>query len=109
MAYSTEKPMITGSKHYTSHWGRADQQAIYANGIVQYWTPSHGGFELSPERMLQMDAKYRACSFTGDFAFEEDCSWCAVPLAFPEYFDADMLEAAQRTYDSMYAGRHAAA
>lgn len=102
-------PRIENCREATRHWGTADQKRIWGHGIVQFWTPSHGGYELSAERMLLMPEHLRACSFTGDNAFEEDCSWCAVPLAFPDCFPADYVADAQRTYDLMYGERNAAA
>lgn len=65
-------------------------------------TPSHGGYILSPERMQAMPAELRGCSFTKDNNFEEDCSWCAVVLAFPLYFDLEQFKAAQKMYDCCY-------
>jgi hypothetical protein len=76
-----------------------------APGITWYSTPSHGGFHLSPERMQAMPEHLRACSFTRDAWFEEDCSWCGVVLAFPEYFSDEEKQAAQFTYDAVYKGK----
>jgi hypothetical protein len=92
---------------YTKYWGLADQLEEVAEGIVRYWTPSHGGYELSAERMLEMCPEYRATSFTGDNAFEEDCSWCGVALAFPHLFSAKDVIAAQNTFNAFYAGKAA--
>lgn len=92
---------------YTKHWGLADQREVVAEGITRYWTPSHGGFEVSPERILEMRPEYRATSFTGDNCFEEDCSWCGVVLAWPHLFSAKEVIAAQNTYNSFYANKAA--
>lgn len=92
---------------YTKHWGLADQRKEVAQGIICYWTPSHGGYELSAERMLEMPEQYRETSFTGDNCFEEDCSWCGVVMAWPQYFSAKTIEAAQQTYSAFYAGKAA--
>jgi hypothetical protein len=86
-------------------WGVADTVKPIADGIVFYATPSHGGFCLSPERMQAMPEQLRACSFTGDNWFEEDCSWCAVVLAFPEHFPVEDQKVAQMTYDLIYQGK----
>lgn len=86
-------------------WGHPDTIEQIAEGITWYSTPSHGGFHLSPERMQAMPEHLKACSFTADHWFEEDCSWCAVPLAFPDCFPTDTLDAARRTYDSVYRGK----
>ena len=95
------------SKYYTKHWGRADEEQELAPGIVRYWTPSHGGYELSDERMAEMPAHLRACSFTGDNCFEEDASWCAVALNWPLLFRDDDVDAARKTYEQFYAKREA--
>ena len=67
-----------------TRWGRAEEAAVYAPGIVWVTTPSHGGFWISPERLAKMPERLRALSVSRDCWFEEDCAWCAVPLAFPE-------------------------
>ena len=87
-------------------WGKPDVWSNVAEGIATYSTPSHGGYWLSRERMLQMPANLRQCSFTRDNWFEEDCSWCAVVLAFPQYFEDAHYKAAKRTYDNHYAPKY---
>jgi len=86
-----------------SYWGPVQQSETIAEGIIWVSTAGHGGYVLSPERLAEMPAHYRACSFSKDHNFEEDCSWCAVALTWPQYFDAKTLEAAQATYDMFYA------
>ena len=86
-----------------TRWGRAQTEHTIAEGIIHYTTASHGGFGLSPARYAAMPAHLRACSWTGDRWFEEDCAWCAVVLAWPEYFDASTKAAAERTYQQCYA------
>ena len=83
-------------------WGKADSVRTVATGIVFVSTPSHGGYILSKERMDEMPEQYKVCSYTKNNCFEEDCSWCAVVLAFPQYFPAEQLEAAQQTYFYFY-------
>jgi Domain of unknown function (DUF7007) len=90
-------------------WGQSNHAEQIAPGITFYGTPSHGGFCLTPERMQAMPEHLRRCSFTKDHWFEEDCSWCAVALAFPDCFPPDAVAAARRTYDAMYRGRLACA
>jgi hypothetical protein len=60
---------------------------------------------VSPARLKQMPKHLRDCSFTKDNHFEHDCSWVAIPLAFPQYFPADAVEHAQGVYDRIYARR----
>lgn len=88
-----------------SFWGKPQHQEEIADGITWVTTASHGGYVLSAERLAEMPAQYRACSFSGDHNFEEDCSWCAVALTWPQYFDAKTLEAAQATFNRYYAGK----
>ena len=93
------------SLYTTKHWGLADQREEVASGIIRFWTPSHGGYELSGERLAAMRPEYRATSFTGDNCFEEDCSWCGVVLAFPHLFSAKDVIAAQNTFNAFYANK----
>jgi hypothetical protein len=86
-------------------WGHPDTIKQIAEGITWYSTPSHGGYHLSPERMQAMPEHLRNCSFTRDHWFEEDCSWCAVVLAFPEHFPEEDQKVAQLTYETVYAGK----
>lgn len=90
-------------------WGKADGLTKIADGIISVSTPSHGGYILSPARMAEMPGYLKACSFTKDNNFEEDCSWCAVVLAFPAYFQADHVRAAQYMYDMCYGPNRRAA
>lgn len=86
-----------------SPWGRIQDVRAIADGISWISTAGHGGFRLSKTRYNEMPAYLRACSFTGNQFFEEDCSWCAVVLAFPQFFNADQSLAAQITYNKFYA------
>jgi hypothetical protein len=86
-------------------WGHPDTIEHIAEGITWYSTPSHGGYHLSPERLQAMPEYLRNCSFTKDQWFEEDCSWCAVVLAFPAHFREEDQKVAQLTYDAVYGGK----
>ncbi len=83
-------------------WGKADSVKQIAPGIVNVSTPSHGGYILSKDRLAEMPECLRACSYTGDNNFEEDCSWCAVVLTWPQFFEADHVAMAHHTYDYCY-------
>lgn len=98
-------PRSSQAPFYTKHWGLADHREEVAPGIVRYWTPSHGGYEISMDNLLAMRPEYRATSFTGDNCFEEDCSWCGVVLAFPHLFSAEDVIAAQNTFNAFYANK----
>jgi len=86
MIFPNERPVHTP-------WGVADYAREYAEGIVFYSTPSHGGFKLSAERLAQMHPALRE----KDGWFEEDCAWAKVAFAFPECFTDEQQEAAIRT------------
>lgn len=67
-------------------WGRPDDAVEYAEGIVFYSTPSHGGFRLSRERVARMPATLRGLSGYPDNWYEEDCAYAAVVYSFPLEF-----------------------
>jgi hypothetical protein len=92
-------------QHIWTPWGISDSAEQIAGGITFYSTPSHGGFHLSPERMQAMPEHLRACSYTKNESFEEDCSWCAVALAFPEYFSKEEKQAPLWTYEAVHRGK----
>src|SRR5690606_28528957 len=73
--------------------GVADYAREFAEGIVFYGTPSHGGFKLSAERLARMHPALRE---KGGW-FEEDCAWAKVAFAFPECFTDEQRKAATRT------------
>ena len=89
-------------------WGKPERTITVAKGIKWISTASHGGYWLSHERMLQMPEHLRKCSYTGDNFFEEDCSWCAVVLAFPYVFGAQDYAQAKSIYENFYAKKEAA-
>lgn len=71
-------------------WGQPDSFKEYAPGIIQYSTPSHGGFFLDAERNAQVNTAFnQAGSFAGQRRagwYEEDCDWSIVVVTFPEFF-----------------------
>lgn len=65
-----------------SPWGQIDQSKILAWGIVQVYTPSHGGIYLSKERQEMLPAwarKIPASYCPKPTWWEEDCE-AIVPL-----------------------------
>ncbi len=86
----------------TCGWGIIDSAREIAPGITWVTTASHGGFILSPARLAEMPANLRKCSFTQNDHFEEDCSWCAVPLAFPSLFPDNVVANARECYAHSY-------
>ncbi|MCM2502013.1 DUF7007 domain-containing protein, partial [Neorhizobium galegae] len=63
-------------------WGGSQLAMIYAEGIVSHSTSGHGGFHLSSDRNLLVDASVRSA---GGW-YEEDCEWAIVALTFPDIF-----------------------
>jgi hypothetical protein len=75
-------------------WGTSETSKWADDGIVWVTTPSHGGYLLSRERFMSMPDTLKAFTFVGTGApqaFEEDCAWCAVLLAWPSLFGASQL------------------
>lgn len=71
-------------------WGHPDTVKEIAPGIIRYDTPSHGGYYVSPERVLTMPKPLREFKpFAGPNWYEEDCDWAIVALAFPQFFPDD--------------------
>lgn len=83
-------------------WGSVQTHDKVADGIYFIQTGGHGGYLVTRERYAEMPQHLRECSYTKDQWFEEDCSWCAVVLCWPQYFNPGMVKAAQGTYDRMY-------
>lgn len=67
-----------------NYWGKPDTATEIAEGIVWVSTPGHGGFALSHQRQAEMPAHLRV----DQGAYEEDCDWCMVVLAFPHIVPA---------------------
>jgi hypothetical protein len=79
-------------------WGPSQSSREIALGIIRYDTASHGGYYVSPERILQMPKPLREFKpFAGANWYEEDCDWAIVALAFPQFFPADWIQDALAT------------
>lgn len=76
-------------------WGPIQTSTTIAEGIRLIATASHGGYLISPERLAELPAAFPRGAEGG--AFEEDCAWCFVALAFPQYFDQAQHDAAVET------------
>ena len=70
---------------YSTPWGLADHAHRYAEGIWYVTTPSHGGFHVDERRLALMPEPLARMATSGGW-FEQDCSWAAVAIAFPERF-----------------------
>lgn len=107
MEFVTE-PRITRIARYDGRWGTLNRRDTYAPGIDWIDAASHGGFILTADRLAEMPADLRAESFTKDNYFEEDCSYAAVVVAFPQYFHPERVTGATMHLDRMRAFRAAA-
>ena len=85
-----------------SPWGQIQHSTDIAEGIRSVQTASHGGILLSPPRLAEFRAKFPNFEPWAGVAgaFEEDCDWAAVALAFPQYFDDQTLYNAVRTQET---------
>lgn len=63
-------------------WGKSQTKKVIAPGITFYSTASHGGYKVNKAQRDKMPAHL----INSDGWYEEDCEWCKVALAFPEYF-----------------------
>lgn len=73
-----------------SPWGQVDQATQVLAGIWSVQTPSHGGYIISQQRRDAMPAPLASfLTFAGGNAYEEDCDWAIVALAWPEVMVSD--------------------
>ena len=79
-------------------WGTSQQQKKIADGITSYSTASHGGYQVSAERLAEMpDCIREFKTYAGTGWYEEDCDWCLVVLSFPSLFDGRSCHYAIKT------------
>jgi hypothetical protein len=87
-------------------WGQSDYSKKYAPGIIEYSTPSHGGFHVAGKKLTKMPPALRSIAYPRDGWFEQDTAWCAVPLAFPQFFayqtNVRAKELLRRVYPQVY-------
>jgi len=79
-------------------WGAADYENVYAEGVVFYGAPSHGGFKLDVERNAKVHPLLRECNGW----YEEDCAWSKVAFTFPDLFSEQDQIAAVSTLKNWY-------
>lgn len=76
-------------------WGMADSSEKIARGIVSYSTPSHGGIHVTQRILDMMPEELRIESGW----YEEDCDWCLVVVAFPQFFvNADLAKSCMKDW-----------
>ena len=86
-------------------WGPAEDVTNIADGIDFISTAGHGGYRLSLTRVMEMPEPYRSYEpFCGRAGwYEEDCDWCVVALAYPQFFPPHVHAEARRMWDWMQA------
>jgi hypothetical protein len=67
-------------------WGPSHSVRRIAPGIVSFTTATHGGIQLSEERIAALPDAIRKAQGSDLEWFEEDCAASLVVLAFPEAF-----------------------
>jgi hypothetical protein len=84
-------------------WGPSQSSQEFAPGITLYHTASHGGFHLSPARVAAMPKALRECpTWAGTNWYEEDLDWSMVVVAFPQFFQPEVIPSAHTTMQSAH-------
>lgn len=81
-------------------WGDVQTARDYGDGVTFVTTAGHGGFIVSKEAAEKMPPELRAIGQDmgrGRLAFEEDCCYSAVVLAFPSMFHVDVVRTADES------------
>lgn len=84
-------------------WGYADHVVPIARGIAYVNTPSHGGFWLEHQRLVQVPIDQRMARWGRTRTplspwFEHDCDWCFAVLAHEDAFNSETFAEAQRMF-----------
>lgn len=98
--------MFRKNRSAAYHWGDINHmdRVTEDGGIIWYDCCSHGGFGLTQPVYESMPQHFKNLSFTKDQFFEEDSSWCAIPLWRPELFlnRPEFVRVALLTYLNTY-------
>lgn len=88
----------------SSPWGDVEEATMHAPGVFFVTTPGHGGFLLSAAawRSMPVGLRLLGVPFGGLYAFEEDCAYAAVVVAFAESFAPASVEVARAMVRSWY-------
>lgn len=92
--------MRSGTTMRGSPWGEVQTMRDFGDGVTFVTTAGHGGFIVSREAAERMPRELREIGQDigrGVLAFEEDCCYAAVVLAFPEKFPADTVRTADES------------
>ncbi len=71
-------------KRIETPWGQSQYQREHALGIVFHSTSSHGGYQLTPQRQVELH-EIEAFQPFGPQWLEEDCEAALVALRWPGY------------------------
>lgn len=86
-------------RHKGTPWGAVQHATEIAPGIVNISTARHGGFWLSPGRMLDFWFSEEE-TFAGKPWYEEDCDWALVVIGFAKHFERQSIAYAVRSIQS---------
>lgn len=89
------KPANTDRRHppRMTPWGAHDSCTETSDGLFQVSTPSHGGYWVRHDLLMQMPPTLRKIG-EGQW-FEEDCAWAAVVFHFHDRFSSDQVKTAR--------------
>jgi len=82
-ACSKVTPSVVSPAPTSSPWGRPDRVRALLPGIWWISTPSHGGFYVAPERMVEIPELCRSTPYSARGYFEEDVDCLIVLRVFP--------------------------
>lgn len=89
-------------------WGPSQQQETKAPGIISVSTAGHGGYRLSPERMMEIERRFPTfIPFAGACWLEEDCDWAFAAVTWPDLWEARQVYYAVKSILQSYDGKHA--
>jgi hypothetical protein len=81
-------------------WGEVQSLRLSAPGIVEYETPSHGGFWVRPDLAERITKRFEFTPTIGATWWEEDCHAALVVLAIPHAFPRAAVRSAARFVNS---------
>ena len=90
-----DEPKTSYNVRTQTPWGLADSATYYGTGIVQYTTPSHGGFHVSAGLLASIPEYLQTADAYADGTrgwYKEDCAWSIVVLCFPERFSGSVRQ-----------------
>jgi hypothetical protein len=77
----------------SSPWGKIDQIKEIAKGIIQVYTPGHGGYKVYAKLNRQIPEYMR----NDNGWYEEDCEIAHVQVVFPQFFKPEHVVASKES------------